>query len=125
MGVMPDGGTAGGSIAVFDVTAAKARAEDSDRPVAVRSVPAGVVCIAWHLRIRQMAVGCTDGRLRVYFDPEISDKGALLSTVRHSKAGQSVDGAQSVNIKNLPVYNPNALRMYRNRDEALGCVRCC
>jgi hypothetical protein len=57
------------------------------------SVAPGVSAIAllWHPRINQLALGCSDGSTRVYYDPQLSVKGALLSTARAPKRREVAD----------------------------------
>jgi WD repeat-containing protein 70 len=41
-----------------------------------------VVCLNWHPLTKQIVAGCGDGVTRVFYDPTITEKGAMLSAAR-------------------------------------------
>ena len=41
-----------------------------------------VVCVNWHPLTKQIIVGCGDGATHVYYDPTITENGAMLSAAR-------------------------------------------
>lgn len=46
------------------------------------------VVVKWHNKINQLLVGCSDGQMRILYDPKISRKGAVLAA---SRSGRVVD----------------------------------
>ena len=79
---------ANGFIKVFDVETASAAGPDgtADCVFHVSVVPGNsAVCVAWHPEINHIAVGGGDCVTRVLYDPTISKKGCLMSSVRAPK----------------------------------------
>lgn len=74
-----------------------------------------VVRCLWHPRLNQMVVGCSDGNVKVYFDPDKSHRGALLCTAKQKrKKTQQVEMMISQSI-----VTPHALPMFK-KDRPLG-----
>ncbi|CAH0487888.1 unnamed protein product [Peronospora farinosa] len=70
------------------------------------------VCVEWHHGINQIFVGSSRGTCRIFYDPQQSTKGVLLSAtkklkVQGSDSGVRIDGAGKI-------YTPHALPMYRD-----------
>ncbi len=83
-----DAGSSNGYVKVFDVdAAAKAGVGGtSDTLLNVSVVPGNTaVFVAWQKEINHIAVGCGDCVTRLLYDPAISKKGCMLSSVRVPK----------------------------------------
>lgn len=70
--------------------------------------PASVVSILWHPTINQIVVGDSEYNAHVYFDPKISEKGALLCATRAPRRKHPEDMEFGSNI-----INPHALDMFK------------
>lgn len=70
--------------------------------------------VLWHPRIRQIFCGTSKGDITIFYDPDLSAKGALLSTHRHRSTKRSNEAL--VRADDPVIVNPNALPMYRNDD---------
>lgn len=123
--VASKGAGAQGRILVFEAAAIESATSAS--PVGVdastaASYSAGVaeghsaVAVLWHPKINQIAVGCGDGSTRVLYDPQHSEKGALLSS---AKAPKKRDMTDYLGSQTGAIYAPNVLPLYR---EAAGPV---
>ena len=86
----------------------------------------GVVLVAWHAKINQIVVACSNGQIIVYFNPSTSQKGAIGAS---RKVRKSVDGLTELLRSRAPtgsaaitgeiitpLYNPN-LGHKRKRNE--------
>ncbi|RDD44206.1 WD repeat-containing protein 70 [Trichoplax sp. H2] len=69
---------------------------------------ASVVACLWHDKINQIMIGCSNGDIRLYFDPLRSTKGAKLCA---SKSTRKTDGIV-MNVRPI-VITPHALPMFR------------
>ena len=78
----------------------------------VGDVGASCVCVLWHDRIKHVLAGGTDGATRALYDPELSQKGALMS-VRRNHAPRHV-ATDSAHVDASSIVNPNALPMFRD-----------
>ncbi|EGD80899.1 hypothetical protein PTSG_01486 [Salpingoeca rosetta] len=67
------------------------KADTFERAYQVGVGPRGVISVLWHLKINQIVVGCTDGRIKVFFDPRKSDKGAKLCATRAPREEDPLD----------------------------------
>ena len=47
------------------------------------------VVVNWHAATQQIAVGCNDGSCRIFFDEEISNKGAMMLNARASSSSET------------------------------------
>eukprot|EP01102_Stenamoeba_stenopodia_P001673 TRINITY_DN11511_c0_g1_i1.p1 TRINITY_DN11511_c0_g1~~TRINITY_DN11511_c0_g1_i1.p1 ORF type:complete len:452 (+),score=122.38 TRINITY_DN11511_c0_g1_i1:193-1356(+) len=66
------------------------------------------VSLLWHPKINQIIVGSTDSRAHVFYDPNISTNGALLSVSRGPRKRDESD-----EIIDRPIMNPHALPMFK------------
>ncbi|KAF9430674.1 hypothetical protein BGZ94_005104 [Podila epigama] len=67
-----------------------------------------VVRVLWHEKLNQIIAGSADGSARVYYDPEVSKKGALLCASRAPKK-RAVDDYEI----DRPIITPHALPMFK------------
>ncbi|KAF9915227.1 hypothetical protein BX616_006633 [Lobosporangium transversale] len=67
-----------------------------------------VVRVLWHDKLNQIIAGNADGTARVYYDPEVSTKGALLCATKAPKK-RAVDDYEI----DRPIITPHALPMFR------------
>ncbi len=77
-----------GFIKVFDVELASAAGKEgtADCVFHVSVVPGNsAVCVAWHPEINHIAVGGGDCVTHVLYDPTLSKKGCLMSSIRAPK----------------------------------------
>ena len=81
---------------------------------------AGVVMVEWHTKLNQIFIGCSDGRICIYFDPTNSSKGAILAC---SKVGRGPDELTQLLESRAPkgsaaiigeIMTPNALPIFRD-----------
>jgi WD repeat-containing protein 70 len=88
----------------------------------------GAVAVIWHPKVNQIFVGCSNGDVVVFYDPERSRKGALMAS---GKAGKYVDGLTELLQSRAPrgssivtgeiltpLYNPNGAPK-RKRDHVV------
>jgi len=68
---------------------------------------ASVVSILWHPKINQIIAGTSEGKTHIYFDPQLSTNGALLSVVRAPRKQDPNDYEPP-----RPILNPHSLPMY-------------
>jgi len=75
------------------------------------AVGRGVVGIAvrWHPKTNQIFVGTSGGATRVFFDPRLSSKGALLTAGKAPK--READSCDATGVGHI--YNPHALPLFR------------
>jgi len=82
------------------------------RRVAAVPLPAAAsaVRLLWHPDLNQVLVGCSDGVCRVYYDPLLSRKGALLCATKQKKAEPTI-----IDMTHNPadIKTPHALPMFR------------
>ena len=81
---------------------------------------ASVVSILWNKACNQMAVGASDGVIRMYYDPEKSTKGALMAAGRKVRKREANEYAI-----NRPIHTPHAilkddsLKSHKRKREAI------
>eukprot|EP00667_Euglena_gracilis_P005744 EG_transcript_5786 len=90
--------------------------------VAAVPMPPGcsVLRLLWHPELNQLLVGCSDGVCRVYYDPHLSRKGALLCATKQKKGEPMVDLLGHAIVGD--VKTPHALPMFRE-DSSKGVRR--
>ncbi|KFM25767.1 WD repeat-containing protein 70 [Auxenochlorella protothecoides] len=96
---------AGGSVIMFDRRELKM--------VRRLGMPGSVIALQWHPRINQILVGSGDrkaGQARILYSPLLSQRGAMLAVGRKPRPANPFD---MLVASALPIYNPNALPMYR------------
>eukprot|EP00123_Amoebidium_parasiticum_P010792 comp20325_c0_seq2/m.25574 comp20325_c0_seq2/g.25574 ORF comp20325_c0_seq2/g.25574 comp20325_c0_seq2/m.25574 type:complete len:469 (-) comp20325_c0_seq2:356-1762(-) len=74
---------------------------------------ASVVAVAWHPKLNQIVAGAADGSVKVYFDPKLSVKGALLCASKVVK--KKMDGFASVDITQQQIITPHALPLFADQ----------
>lgn len=62
----------------------------------------------WHPKLNQMVVGCGDGQVKLYYDPDKSHRGAMLCVVKRERKVKQTEIMASQNI-----ITPYALPMFR------------
>ena len=67
-----------------------------------------VVRTLWHPKLNQIMVGCADGKVHLFYDPKISQRGAMLCSVKQKKKSKQVQVMASQTI-----ITPYALPMFR------------
>ncbi|KAF9329258.1 hypothetical protein BG006_007643 [Podila minutissima] len=67
-----------------------------------------VVRVLWHDKLNQIIAGNADGSARVYYDPDVSSKGALLCASKAPKK-RAVDDYEI----DRPIITPHALPMFK------------
>mmetsp|Transcript_33672 Transcript_33672/g.38993 ORF Transcript_33672/g.38993 Transcript_33672/m.38993 type:complete len:268 (-) Transcript_33672:106-909(-) len=85
----------------------------------VVSEGASVMRVTWHKRLNQIFCGVSDGTIRIYYDPHLSTKGALLSTSRSARKQDALELLlQSRHNPQTSIQGtivaPNALPMYQD-----------
>jgi hypothetical protein len=70
----------------------------------------GITKVLWHKRINQILIGCTNGQVPIFYDPEMSSKGAILCAGREPKR-RAVDDIPLGNV----IITPHALPMFRDQ----------
>ena len=118
--------TAGGDLLVFAVAALEAPtavaasaalpSQAQHEYASTLAAGVGIVCVAWHAGINQIAAGCSDGASRVLYAPDLSLRGALMSTSRSAKprGGALSDPTVSINPAALDVLAPHAPELFRD-----------
>lgn len=87
-------------------------------------MPGSAVAVEWHSKVNQIFVGTGDrktGAVRVLYDSEMSERGVLLAAGRRPRAANPFDFSSS--SSSLPIYNPNALPLYRTDVPGFGKKR--
>jgi hypothetical protein len=93
------------------------------QPIMTAPMPVGVspIVVEWHRDLNQIAVGCSDGKTRMMYNPAVSKKGALLCAAKAAKA-RPIDflALSGKRVDESSIYNPHALKMYQDapRDKA-------
>ncbi len=59
--------------------------ETSDLKYEIKVNNGGVIRSSWHPKLNQIIVGSSNGTLKVYYDPERSERGAKLCVVKHRR----------------------------------------
>ena len=77
---------------------------------------AGASFVKWVASTNQIFVGTTAGSIRVFFDPQLSTKGAVLSAGRAPARPKDPQDFAVVG----QIFNPHALPMYRDDESGLG-----
>jgi WD repeat-containing protein 70 len=87
----------------------------------------GVVMVQWHAKINQVFVGCSDGSAVVFYDTQLSKKGALISSAKAGKAQDSLatllksrlpTGSAGISGEIItPLYQPGGPKRKRKDDE--------
>ncbi|OZJ05475.1 hypothetical protein BZG36_01609 [Bifiguratus adelaidae] len=78
----------------------------------VRSInvtKSSVVRVLWHAKINQIITGNGDGSMSIYYDPELSNKGAMLCITKPTKR-RHIDDFEI----DRPILTPHALPMFRD-----------
>jgi WD40 repeat protein/pSer/pThr/pTyr-binding forkhead associated (FHA) protein len=70
-----------GALKFYDVSGDSHLAD----PLVAVDMPQSPVVVSWHPKINQIFVGCSDGQTVVYFDPQLSTKGAVQAAAREGK----------------------------------------
>jgi len=78
-----------------------------------------VVRSVWHAGINQLLFGCSDGAIRLLYDPTLSTKGALLCIGKKARSKPPTDFQQSVGA----ILTPHALPSMRTSGDGLGVSR--
>ncbi|XP_014663591.1 PREDICTED: WD repeat-containing protein 70-like [Priapulus caudatus] len=69
---------------------------------------ASVVKCIWHPKLNQIMVGTSNGQAKVYYDPEISHRGAKLCVVKTMHKVKQIEF-----VADDPIITPHALPMFR------------
>eukprot|EP01135_Chromosphaera_perkinsii_P010825 Nk52_evm20s2241 gene=Nk52_evmTU20s2241 len=70
-----------------------------------------VVSCLWNRKLNQIMAGCADGQVKVYFDWEMSEYGALLCTKKAKKRAEP--GAVNIDV---PIITPHSLSLFRDKE---------
>nr|CCA15191.1 conserved hypothetical protein [Albugo laibachii Nc14] len=70
------------------------------------------ISVEWHHTINQLLVGTSENNCRVCYDPTLSTKGVLVSTMTKLKTKPAEFGARIDGVGRI--HNPHALPMYRD-----------
>ena len=79
------------------------------------------VKIVWHENLFQSIVGFSDGTIRIYYDDDLSNKGAKLVKVRKAKSEEFVVTDSRPNIytpHSLPLFRSESTNLKRQREKA-------
>ncbi|XP_064625112.1 WD repeat-containing protein 70-like [Lineus longissimus] len=79
-----------------------------------------VVRCLWHPKLNQMVLGCGDGNIKIYYDPDKSNRGAKLCVVKKRAKIKSVQAMVDQNIITpyaLPMFREEKPRSTRKQDE--------
>jgi WD40 repeat protein len=79
-----------------------------------------VIRALWHPKLNQIMVGCGDGTVRVYYDPEKSINGAKLCVVRKKAKAKGVSFIAKEHIitpYSLPLFREERQRSVRRQEE--------
>ncbi|KAG0269026.1 hypothetical protein BGZ95_002222 [Linnemannia exigua] len=77
-----------------------------------------VVRVLWHDKLNQIVAGNADGTARVFYDPEVSTKGAKLCATKTPKK-RAVDDYEI----DRPIITPHALRMFKEDNNVVSNKR--
>lgn len=80
----------------------------------------GIIRVIWQPKTQQIFCSTATGKIRVYFDPRFSSRGAMLSSVKNPK--KTMDTADAGGVVG-EILNPNSLPMYRVC--AYSYYKCC
>ncbi|KAJ1949792.1 hypothetical protein FBU59_000988 [Linderina macrospora] len=80
------------------------------RTISVPKTTGAITCVSWHSSLNQIAVGSTDGSVTILFDPETSQKGAVLCADKKPRRKHIDD---QVTTSSMKIITPHALPMFR------------
>ena len=87
----------------------------------LRIAPNGsIVNVLWHPKLNQIVCGASDGSVRVLYNPQLSKKGALLSSSRSARTTNALELLLMAERKEPlvgTILTPNALRMFRDPEK--------
>ena len=79
-----------------------------------------VIRALWHPKLNQLMIGCGDGQVRIYYDPERSNNGAKLCVVRKKAKARGVSFIAKEHIitpYSLPMFREERQRSVRRQEE--------
>lgn len=71
-----------------------------------------VICSYWHPVINQIVVGSADDKIRILYDPKLSQRGITTSLTKLERK-KAID---SVTIVQKPIYNPSVYEDEREKE---------
>ncbi|GMH67279.1 hypothetical protein TL16_g04639 [Triparma laevis f. inornata] len=78
-----------------------------------------VVNVAWPNKLNQIICGLSNGEVKVYYDPMVSNKGAMLSSKRKARKVNELDAllfSRSDGVSG-DVFTPNALPLFQDKEK--------
>ncbi|XP_013785489.1 WD repeat-containing protein 70-like [Limulus polyphemus] len=69
---------------------------------------AGIIRSLWHPKLNEIIVGCSNGLVKVYYNPDLSERGAKLCVVKTQRKKKQVEV-----IVQQHIITPHALPMFR------------
>ena len=74
---------------------------------------ASVSKILWHPKLNQIVVGCSNGKVKIYYSPDLSSRGALLCAAKPRR--RQVKNDEIPTGLHQQIINPYSLPMYREQ----------
>lgn len=74
---------------------------------------ASVSKILWHPKLNQIVVGCSNGQVKIYYNPDLSSRGALLCAAKPRR--RQVKNDEIPTGLEQQIINPYSLPMYREQ----------
>mmetsp|Transcript_14144 Transcript_14144/g.21160 ORF Transcript_14144/g.21160 Transcript_14144/m.21160 type:complete len:777 (-) Transcript_14144:162-2492(-) len=104
---------------IREVTSTKNTKEQSPCLGIGVSSESSAICVKWQPKTNQIFCSTSNGKTRVFFDPRLSQKGAVLTAGRNPKRLKDPSDYAAVG----EIYNPNALPMYKEENASEARIR--
>ena len=79
------------------------------------------VCVAWPAKINQIIVGLSSGDVKMYYDPAMSTKGALLCAKRKARKANELDLLLASRADqasgSAEIFTPHALPLFKDKEK--------
>lgn len=82
--------------------------ESLDTVSEITVAESSVVRCIWHPKLNQIVIGCSDGKARLFYDPEKSHRGAMLCMVKQPRKSKQV-----LALASQQIITPYALPMFK------------
>lgn len=76
------------------------------------STEASIIRCLWHPKLNQIIIGTAEGQAKIFYDPDKSHRGALLSVVKNKRKTKQIQY-----LAKDPIITPHALPMFRTEKE--------
>lgn len=77
------------------------------------------VCVKWHAALNQIVCGSSAGSTNIFYDPELSSKGAMLGMGRTARKPDALEELLQSRVANSEtIFTPHALPMFQDAENS-------